>query len=154
MEEIVYTNSPVGTLQLTIDGEALTKLSITTGNHEKPKNPSDKAKEIIKQLGEYFEGKRKSFDVKIDLKGTDFQQRVWDELTRIPYGETISYAELASRVGNAKAQRAVGNANGKNPVCLIVPCHRVIQSDGKIGGYAYGPSVKQNLLDLEKKFKE
>lgn len=106
--------------------------------------------ETIKQLGEYFVGKRDAFDVPLDLSsGTPFQQTVWQALLKIPYGKTISYAQLANIIGKPTACRAVANANGKNPISLIIPCHRVIASDGGLGGYTGGIDIKQQLLALE-----
>ena len=105
-----------------------------------------------KQLSEYFEGTRQSFSLPLHLSGTDFQLKVWDELQRIPYGTTISYGELAKRARNPKGARAVAQANHNNPVCIVVPCHRVINADGSLGGYAPGPALKQMLLDLEKNY--
>ena len=105
-----------------------------------------------KQLSEYFEGTRQSFFLPLHLNGTEFQLKVWDELQRIPYGTTISYGELAKRAGNPKGSRAVAQANHNNPVCIVVPCHRVINADGSLGGYAPGPALKQQLLDLEKNY--
>jgi methylated-DNA-[protein]-cysteine S-methyltransferase len=104
---------------------------------------------VSTQLDEYFAGRRMTFDVAMTLEGTDFQRRVWAELSAIPYGETISYGELARRVGNPKASRAVGSANGHNPVAVIVPCHRVIAGNGSIGGYGGGLERKVHLLELE-----
>ena len=103
----------------------------------------------IKQLREYFENKRKVFDLPLEIIGTDFQKRVWKELIKIPYGETISYKELAIRLGNLKTIRAAARANGANPLPIIIPCHRVIGSDGKLVGYANGLDVKEKLLELE-----
>ena len=104
---------------------------------------------LEKQVAEYFEGKRKEFDLPLAPNGTDFQMRVWQELQRIPHGETISYGELAARVGNPKASRAVGAANGQNPISLIIPCHRVIGSDKSLTGYGGGLNVKEALLKHE-----
>lgn len=101
------------------------------------------------QLGEYFEGKRTEFQLPLKLEGTPFQKQVWDELLRIPYGETISYRDLARRIKNEKAIRAVGTANGRNPIWIIIPCHRVISSDGSLGGYAGGLPMKEQLLQQE-----
>ena len=108
--------------------------------------------QCVKQLSEYFEGTRQSFSLPLHLTGTEFQLKVWDELQRIPYGTTISYGELAKRAGNPKGSRAVAQANHNNPVCIVVPCHRVINADGSLGGYAPGPALKQQLLDLEKNY--
>ena len=104
----------------------------------------------ISQLDEYINGQRQVFDIPLDLStGTPFQQKVWQALRQIPYGETISYAQLANHIGQPTACRAVANANGKNPISLIIPCHRVIASDGKLGGYTGGIEIKQTLLDIE-----
>jgi methylated-DNA-[protein]-cysteine S-methyltransferase len=102
-----------------------------------------------RQLTEYFEGRRKSFDIPLDVEGTVFQRQVWQELSRIPFGKTVSYSDVAKKIKNPRAVRAVGSANGKNPVCIIVPCHRVIAANGTIGGYAGGIGIKQQLLKLE-----
>lgn len=102
------------------------------------------------ELKEYFEGKRREFSVPLELVGTDFQKKVWAELLKIPYGKTISYKQLAERVGDSNASRAVANANGMNKICLIVPCHRVIGADGSLTGYASGLERKRFVLDLEK----
>lgn len=101
------------------------------------------------QISEYLEGKRKEFSLPLDLHGTDFQLKVWRHLLKIPYGETRSYKEIAQALNSPEASRAVGTANGKNPVSLIVPCHRVINSDGGLGGYAGGLPIKTTLLQLE-----
>ena len=106
-------------------------------------------KDIKKQLGEYFSGKRTTFDIKINPTGTDFQKMVWKELQNIPYGETKSYSEIAAAAGNKNAQRAIGNACNKNPIMIIIPCHRVVSKNNNIGGYAYGRSIKQKLLNIE-----
>jgi len=103
------------------------------------------------QLTEYFGGRRKIFNIPFDLEGTPFQRKVWQELSRIPFGRTLSYRDVAEKIRNPKAVRAVGSANGKNPVCIIIPCHRVIAADGSIGGYAGGLAMKRRLLDLEQR---
>jgi methylated-DNA-[protein]-cysteine S-methyltransferase len=107
--------------------------------------------ETERQLTEYFDGKRKSFSVPLDMRGTDFQRNVWEALLAIPFGETRSYGQLAKQLGNSGAQRAVGAANGRNPISIIVPCHRVIGSSGKLTGFAGGLDVKAKLLSLEQK---
>jgi methylated-DNA-[protein]-cysteine S-methyltransferase len=104
---------------------------------------------IFNQLKEYFEGTRKVFDVPLDVDGTDFRKKVWNELQKIPYGKTISYKTLSEKLGDVKAIRAVGKANGQNPVAIIIPCHRVIGADGSLIGYASGLDIKQKLLHLE-----
>jgi methylated-DNA-[protein]-cysteine S-methyltransferase len=105
---------------------------------------------VESQLREYFAGERQVFDLPLEAKGSDFQKRVWAELLRIPFGQTISYGELAARVGRPGAARAVGRANATNPIALIVPCHRVIGSNGKLTGYAFGNELKEKLLDWER----
>jgi methylated-DNA-[protein]-cysteine S-methyltransferase len=104
---------------------------------------------VFSQLEEYFNGKRKKFNVPLDIKGTDFQKKVWNELSKIPYGKTVSYKKIAEKVGNKKALRAVGKVNSQNPVCIVIPCHRVINKNGKLGGYSAGLLVKERLLELE-----
>lgn len=107
--------------------------------------------EIARQVREYFDGERRTFDLLLAPEGTPFQRAVWDELLRIPFGETISYLTLAQRVGRPKASRAVGQANGANPIALIIPCHRVIGADGTLTGYGGGLPLKQALLDFERR---
>ncbi|MFW5497657.1 MULTISPECIES: methylated-DNA--[protein]-cysteine S-methyltransferase [unclassified Maridesulfovibrio] len=106
--------------------------------------------EIRGQIEEFLSGSRSEFNVKLNPQGTDFQKRVWSELCKIPCGETRSYKEIAIALGNENASRAVGTANGKNPVPLIIPCHRVIAADGSLAGFAHGTKIKQKLLDIEK----
>ena len=106
--------------------------------------------EVIKQLEEYFNGKRKTFELPINLKGTEFQKKVWNELQEIPYGQTRTYKDIAIKIGNPNASRAIGNANNKNPIAIIIPCHRVIGSNSKLVGYAGGIDKKFKLLELEK----
>ena len=101
------------------------------------------------ELREYFAGRRRTFTVKLDLEGTEFQRKAWQAMRKIPFGETISYGDQARKVGKPKAFRAVGSANGKNPIPIIVPCHRVLASDGSLGGYSLGLSMKRRLLALE-----
>lgn len=110
---------------------------------------SDFFKEVKKQLEEYFRGERKEFSIAVELEGTDFRMKVWEELKNIKYGETVSYSDLAKRIGNKKAARAVGSACNKNPVPIVVPCHRVIGKNGNITGYAGGEKIKKALLDVE-----
>ena len=147
-----YYQSPIGCLKLTATEDALTALQFVekAACEAKLTIPSNKIiQQVCKQLDEYFTGRRKMFDLPLSLTGTPFQQKVWKALQQIPYGQTISYAQLAQSVGNPKACRAVGSANGKNPVAIIIPCHRVINTGGKLGGDDYGLEVKKQLLDLE-----
>jgi methylated-DNA-[protein]-cysteine S-methyltransferase len=148
-------SSPIGGLYLVASAKGLQGiywdkqpaklLKILDRSHPEEKILDDAAK----QLAEYFAGKRKCFDIPFDVKGTAFQKRVWGELSKIPFGQTVSYRDVAQRIKNPKAMRAVGSANGRNPICIIVPCHRVIAADGTIGGYAGGIDIKQKLLKLE-----
>jgi methylated-DNA-[protein]-cysteine S-methyltransferase len=143
--------SPIGRLVLECDGDVL--IGVWLPNERRhTRNDADDVPPVLKetatQLDEYFAGERIDFDVRMELDGTDFQREVWTELTRIPYGETISYGELARRVGRPSAPRAVGQANGRNPIPVIVPCHRVLASNG-IGGYGGGLKVKRQLLAVE-----
>ena len=110
--------------------------------------------EAEKQLAQYFEGRRKTFDLPLLFEGTPFQTKIWQSLIKIPYGKTISYAELAAEAGNKKAARAAGNANNKNPILIVVPCHRVIAADGSLAGFACGIDKKKFLLALERYFKD
>jgi methylated-DNA-[protein]-cysteine S-methyltransferase len=154
--DIITTSvaSPVGQLTLTASDGLLTGVAMD-GQRHAPPPPSDGQRDdvwfagIAQQLEEYFGGARTQFDVPLRLSGTEFQQQVWSALRDIPYGETISYGELARRVGNPAAVRAVGLANGRNPVAIIVPCHRVIGADGSLTGYGGGLGRKAWLLDLE-----
>ncbi|QQS36334.1 MAG: methylated-DNA--[protein]-cysteine S-methyltransferase [Ignavibacteriales bacterium] len=104
---------------------------------------------VYNQVKEYFNRERKEFDIPLDIEGTEFQIKVWDELIKIPYGVTISYKQLAERTGDVYAVRAVGKANGSNPIPVIIPCHRVIEANGKLGGYSAGINIKDRLLKLE-----
>jgi len=148
-KEKSYYDSPVGILEITCLDNKLISLRLVD---KKVQNIKESAfiKNIKAQLEEYFLAERKNFDIKISLKGTDFQKRVWEELIKIPYGKVKSYSEIANLIGNKNAQRAVGSACNKNPVMIIVPCHRVIAKNGNIGGFAYGNKAKQKLLELEK----
>jgi O-6-methylguanine DNA methyltransferase len=109
-----------------------------------------KNKEVLSQLKRYLKGERKRFECKLDLKGTPFEKKVWSALTKIPYGRTRSYRDIAQAIGHPRAFRAVGNANGRNSIPLIIPCHRVIESNGGLGGFGHGVKVKKRLLDFEK----
>jgi len=146
--------SPIGPLTLTaIDGH-LTRLEMEDQAHAVAAPPGSRRDdasfaEVRAQLDEYFAGERTAFVLPLRLDGTEFQRAVWAQLCAIPYGTTISYGELARRVGNPRAARAVGLANGRNPVAVIVPCHRVIAGDGSLGGYGGGLDRKSALLGLE-----
>ena len=156
MDKKIYTfiESPVGALYLGMTGEKLSDLRFA-GRAEKIdpgegwKEVTAPFKETIKQLRAYFKGGLKRFDIPLLLEGTDFQRAAWKELRKIPYGKTITYGEQARRMGNPKASRAIGGANGANPVAIIVPCHRVIGSSGRLTGFGGGLDVKEKLLILE-----
>ena len=142
--------SPVGHVNLTADGETIIELSMT--KTPGPSNGSAKVlKEAQKQLTEYFKGKRKDFNFKFEARGTKFQQSVWNEIARIPFGEVISYADIAREIGNPAASRAVGGAVGSNPIPLLIGCHRVLGASGRITGYSGGEGIptKRWLLALE-----
>lgn len=150
--------SPVGPLLLAGDERGLHLVYFINGR--RPKSPErnwteDKKpfKEVIRQLKAYFDRKLREFDVPLFLRGTDFQLLVWRRLQKIPYGETISYGQIARELGNPEASRAVGLANGSNPIPIIIPCHRVIGSDGDLTGFGGGLPVKEKLLALESKQK-
>jgi methylated-DNA-[protein]-cysteine S-methyltransferase len=147
-------DSPVGTLTLTASDGFLTDMYMNGQRHAPEPSPDRRRDDawftdITGQLHAYFAGRLTQFEVPIKLDGTDFQRRVWSHLRAIPYGETISYGELARRVGNPNASRAVGLANGRNPIAVIVPCHRVIGSNGQLTGYGGGLDRKTWLLDHE-----
>lgn len=149
-----YLPTPIGDLLLAGDEQALTLIGFPEGSMRKEPEPdwiySDKPfGKACRQLTEYFAGKRTEFDVPIKPHGTEFQLRVLDELRRIPYGTTCSYAEIAERIGQPKAMRAVGAANGRNPIPVIIPCHRVIGSSGDLTGFGGGLPAKEALLRLE-----
>jgi methylated-DNA-[protein]-cysteine S-methyltransferase len=153
---VIYTTmpSPIGELLLLGDGESLIGLHMQAGRHPLAIRPAwtrdDEALAPVReQLEQYFAGRRTDFDLPLKLGGTAFQRTVWHELTRIPYGETISYGELARRIGRPDLARAVGTANGQNPIAVIVPCHRVIGANGKLVGYGGGLDNKRRLLELE-----
>ena len=120
-----------------------------TENTEPTELENEVLSETVRQLEEYFAGSRRKFDLPIKQEGTEFQKKVWAELCNVPYGDSISYNELAARIGKPQASRAVGNANGRNKICIVVPCHRIIRADGHTGGYAYGTEMKEFLLALE-----
>lgn len=146
-----YYKSPIGIIEIVAYNDAIIRLDFVEKEAENKEDMPQVLKRCLVELDEYFKGERKDFTVKVDLCGTDFQNKAWQELCNIPYGETISYKEQAIRVGNPKAIRAVGLANSKNPVGIIVPCHRVIGSNGKLTGYAGGLWRKEWLLEHEKR---
>lgn len=139
--------SPVGPLTVTANEQAVT--GIIFGMSEKESRPSRITEAAIIQLKEYFSGQRKIFDLPLEPAGTVFQKKVWNALCDIPYGKTVSYRQIAEKIDCPKGFRAVGMANNKNPISIIIPCHRVIGADGSLTGYGGGLSVKESLLQLE-----
>jgi methylated-DNA-[protein]-cysteine S-methyltransferase len=147
-------NSPIGPLLLAGDDAGLRLVHFATGRRPKSPQPDwvengTPFKEATRQLEAYFKGKLQHFDLPLALDGTDFQLLVWRNLQKIPYGETVSYGQLAKRIGNPTAARAVGLANGSNPIPIIIPCHRVIGSNGDLTGFGGGLPIKKKLLALE-----
>ena len=150
-----YHKTPIGSVLLAGNGDQLKLLGFPQGamarRHQNGwKEDSKPFKEVEYQLDNYFAGKLRVFDLPLELTGTKFQQTVWNELNEVPYGETWSYGELARRIGRPKASRAVGGANGLNPIPIIIPCHRVVGSNGKLTGFGGGIKTKEYLLKLEK----
>ncbi|MEG0346866.1 MAG: methylated-DNA--[protein]-cysteine S-methyltransferase, partial [Acinetobacter sp.] len=152
----MYMDSPVGALKLVAHDQALVAVMWDNEDHKRVRLAElieDRQHPMLlrvkKQLEEYFAGQRQQFDLPLDFQGTDFQQQVWQALLTIPYGEKRSYKDIAVQIGNEKAVRAVGAANGRNPISIIAPCHRVIGSSGALVGFAGGLDKKQILLSLE-----
>ena len=144
-----FEPEPGVSLVLAASERGLCRLSFDGGGQGVRDDKHPVLKSAMEQLTRYFRGESREFSVPLNLRGTPFQMAVWQALLRIPYGETRSYAEIAAQIGNPKAARAVGHANGSNPVAIIVPCHRVIASGGGLGGYGGGLDLKRRLLELE-----
>ncbi len=144
-----YLDSPLGLLEITTDKQFVKAISFVD-EIRKPSSSDDfLGSETVRQLNEYFDKKRRKFELPLAPNGTLFQKKIWDLLLQIPFGETRSYAELSTTYGDEKAIRAIAAANGKNPIAIVIPCHRVIGKDGKLVGYAGGLPRKQYLLNLE-----
>ena len=149
MSDFVYLNSPIGWLRLTANEHALERIDFS----EEPGTTATRSEilqEAVRQLNEYFSGSRLTFDLPLHLQGTPFQQQVWSALLQVPYGQTASYKDIAQAIGKPRAVRAVGMANGRNPIPIIVPCHRIIGADGQLVGYSSGLWRKEWLLKHEK----
>ena len=146
--------TPLGIAKIIGDEDGIASVSILNSNEQFSDIIPNELQDCVYQLRDYFMGERECFSIKLNPKGTDFQKRVWKQLEKIPFGKTISYLELSKQLGDIKAIRAVANANGKNPLWIIVPCHRVIGSDGSLTGYAGGLSRKQWLLEHESPYKQ
>ncbi len=154
MKKVYYYQTKIGKIGIAEEHSFITNVYFM--NMKQPLDAkqyeSVALKEAFVQISEYLDGKRKVFDLPLNPKGTDFQQTVWSELLGIPYGETKTYKEIAESLGAPKSSRAVGSACNKNPIPIILPCHRVLSSDNKLTGYVGGLEIKQKLLDLEKSF--
>ncbi|MBN2867102.1 MAG: methylated-DNA--[protein]-cysteine S-methyltransferase [Flavobacteriaceae bacterium] len=152
--ETCHINSPLGITKITGDEDGIISISILNSKEKTTDIIPEILQDCVYQLNEYFEGSRQQFSLKLNPQGTDFQQKVWKALQAIPYGTTITYLKLSQQLGDVKAIRAVANANGKNPLWIVIPCHRVIGSDGSLTGYAGGLQRKQWLLEHESPYKQ
>jgi O-6-methylguanine DNA methyltransferase len=144
-----YFDSPIGIIEIKASENYLLSLTFNTILYKKNIIKNDITKKTFSQLEEYFKGLRREFELPILLDGTDFQKKVWNSLMKIPYGKTCSYKDIAQNVGNINASRAVGNANNKNKIPIVIPCHRVIGKNNLLIGYAAGLNIKKWLLDFE-----
>lgn len=151
MRHAAYYDSPIGILKISGTENAIYGIHFVDRKIEPDASMPLSLKECCKQLDEYFVGNRMEFSLRLHLDGTEFQKSVWDQLLKIPYGKTVSYKDIAIRIGNKNAVRAVGSANGRNNISIIIPCHRVIAHDGSLGGYGGGLWKKEWLLNHEKK---
>ena len=147
--QTAYLQTPLGTASITGDDNGIAAISIRDDDHEVTKKIPQTLQPAVKQLQEYFDGTRTKFDFKCNPQGTEFQQKVWRELLNVPFGKTVSYMDITKKLGDVKAIRAVASANGKNPLWIVVPCHRIIGTDGSLTGYAGGLWRKKWLLEHE-----
>lgn len=152
--ETCIINSPIGYTQISGDSDGIAHVTVLNSLEQESTIIPSELKNCVIQLREYFDGARKEFDLKLNPEGTTFQKTIWKLLEQIPFGKTITYLQLSKQFGNVKAIRAVANANGKNPLWIVVPCHRVIGSDGSLTGYAGGLPRKQWLLNHESESKQ
>ena len=152
--ESCIIKSPLGFTKITGNEDGIDSITVLNSEEKITDIIPVELEDYVIQLNEYFKGSRKQFDLKLNPQGTAFQKKVWDELLKIPYGKTISYLELSKKLGDVKAIRAVASANGKNPIWIIIPCHRVIGSDGSLTGYAGGLQRKKWLLEHESPYKQ
>lgn len=158
MSDIKYavSPSPLGDIAIAVSGKGVRRLALPSQLALRPfpsdwQRDDDVAADARTQLAEYFAGARRDFDLRLDIQGTDFQQQVWAALQTVPFGEVCTYGDLAKQIGRPKAVRALGAANGRNPLPIIVPCHRVIAANGQLSGYFGGAAIKSSLLALERK---
>lgn len=152
LKNIFSYNTSIGRIHILDNGKEITNLFLSNNSpnyHLYSKRETDLIKKTSLQLEEYLNGNRREFTIPINPEGTDFQKRVWKSLMNIQYGELKTYKDISTIIDNPKASRAVGNAIGKNPILIIIPCHRVINSNGKLGGFSAGIQIKKELLDLE-----
>ncbi|VXB95961.1 Methylated-DNA--protein-cysteine methyltransferase [Flavobacterium sp. 9AF] len=152
--QTIFIKTPLGITKISGNEDGIHIISITEGEETISKKIPKELKEVVNQLEEYFTGKRQNFTFKINPQGTDFQRKVWNALLEIPYGKTLSYLQLSKKLGDVKAIRAVASANGKNPLWIVIPCHRVIGTDGSLTGYAGGLWRKKWLLEHENPIKQ
>ncbi len=141
--------SALGLMEIKASKDGITSIQFVD-KEANEQNLSSDIDAAMEQLDEYFNGDRKMFDLSLDMQGTDFQKQVWKKLLKVPYGKTCSYLDIANEIGDSNATRAVGNANGKNQIAIVIPCHRVVGSDGKLTGYASGIERKKWLIEHEK----
>lgn len=154
MKEVAYINTPLGVAKIEGDADGISEITILETDEEITIVVPEVLEDTVYQLREYFEGTRENFNLELNPDGTDFQKKVWHTLSKIPFGKTVSYLELSKKLGDAKAIRAVAAANSKNPLWIVIPCHRVISSDNSLTGYAGGLHRKKWLLEHESPFKQ
>lgn len=158
MKHVYFYDTPVEPLRVMDNGSAIIEITFSTEDKVLPRKAVEEETPLIAkaaaQLTEYFDGSRREFDFPTEVGGTEFQRRVWQELCRIPYGQTRTYKQVAEAIGCPKGFRAIGMANNRNPIAIVVPCHRVVGSGGRLVGYAGGLAVKEKLLQLERAFVE
>lgn len=148
-KHVVYYESPIGWLQIVGTNEGIERIDVVERGEDQNEKVAEPLMQSLEELEQYFQKKRTSFSMPLKLVGTPFQLRVWEALQTIPYGQTVSYADIAKQIGQPKAVRAVGNAVGNNPITIVVPCHRVVRTGGGLGGYAWGIEKKKWLLAHE-----
>jgi len=154
LKEVAYINTPLGVAKIEGDADGISEITILETDEEITIVVPEVLEDTVYQLREYFEGTRENFNLELNPDGTDFQKKVWHTLSKIPFGKTVSYLELSKKLGDAKAIRAVAAANSKNPLWIVIPCHRVISSDNSLTGYAGGLHRKKWLLEHESPFKQ
>jgi len=152
--ETAYFTSPIGTIEIKGNDNGISSVHFIDSEKKESTDNSENLQSCINQLKEYFKGNRSQFDLKLNPEGTEFQKRVWDKLLEIPFNTTVNYLQIANRLGDPKVIRAAASANGKNPISIIIPCHRVIGSDGSLTGYASGLHRKKWLLAHENPVKQ